>query len=295
MFENAIHLLVLAITLSQQLVYGTILGVVQGVSEWLPISSKTQIIIVSTYLLNFSFNQAYAFGLFMEIGTVFASVIYFRKEVVSMIRALFGKGGIEGMFLLKYVVVSTVVTGILGSALYLVVDSLQGTYNVGLPMMVVGLVLIGDALFIRYSRSKYADRKKRRTVARLGPKDYLAVGIAQGIAALPGVSRSGATTSALLLLNVDADEAFRLSFIDMIFATTGAIVLTWVASRSAVTSSISAMGGYGGLLLSIVVATAVSLVLIRLLLGIAKKSSIVYLTAALGVIALFGGILAAVL
>src|SRR5271157_901280 len=155
MLENLIRFVTLAVVLSQQVLYGIVLGIVQGVSEWLPISSKTQIIIVSTYLLKFSFSQAYAFGLFMEIGTVFASVIYFRKEVVSMVRALLGKGGAEGKFLLRYVVVSTIVTGILGSALYLAVDSLQGTYNVGLPMIVVGLVLIGDALFIRYSRSKY--------------------------------------------------------------------------------------------------------------------------------------------
>lgn len=289
--QNIIHLLALSVALSQQLVYGAILGIVQGVSEWLPISSKTQIIIVSTYLLNFNFNQAYAFGLFMEIGTVFASVIYFRKEVVEMLRSLFGRGVAEGRSLLKFVVFSTIVTGILGSALYLVVDSLQGAYNVGLPMIVLGFILIGDALFIKYSRSKYGSRKNRRTVGQLGLKDYAAVGIAQGIAALPGVSRSGATTSALLLLNVETDEAFRLSFIDMILATTGAIFLTWFASRSAVVSSIASIG-YGGLAVSIIVATAISLVLIRFLLGIAKKSSIVYLTAALGIIALIGGALA---
>jgi undecaprenyl-diphosphatase len=294
MFENAIHLLLLTVTLSQQIVYGIILGIVQGISEWLPISSKTQILIVSEYLLNFNFSQAYAFGLFMEIGTVFASIIYFRKEIVSMLRSVFGKGTDEGRFLLKYVVVSTVVTGVLGSVLYLYVDSLQGAYSLGIPMMIVGIVLICDALFIKYSRSKYGSRKNRRTVAQLGLKDYVAVGVAQGIAALPGVSRSGATTSALLLLNVETDEAFRLSFIDMILATTGAIFLTWFASKSAVVSSIASIG-LGGLAVSIVVATAISLLLIRFLLGIAKKSSIVYLTAALGAIAIVGGTLAALL
>jgi undecaprenyl-diphosphatase len=294
MFQNLIHLLTLSVAISQQLVYGVILGIVQGVSEWLPISSKTQIIIASEYLFNFNFNQAYTFGLFMEIGTVFASIIYFRKEVVEMIRSLLGRGEQEGRSLLKFVIVSTIFTGILGSVLYLAVDSLQGTYSVGLPMIIVGVILIGDALFIKYSRSKYGSRKNRRTVEQLGLKDYAAVGIAQGIAALPGVSRSGATTSALLLLNVETDEAFRLSFIDMILATTGAILLTWFASRAAVSASIASIG-LAGLAVSILVATAISLVLIRFLLGIAKKSSIVYLTAALGVIALLGGALVALI
>jgi undecaprenyl-diphosphatase len=292
MLENFARFVIFAVTLSQQALYGMILGIVQGVSEWLPISSKTQIIIVATYLLKLSFNQAYAFGLFMEIGTIFAAIIYFRREVLSIIKVLVGKGTSDGVFLFKYVLVSTIFTGIVGGILYLYVDSLKGSYNLGLPMMVLGTVLVCDALFIRYSRSKYSKNRNRRTVSQMGLKDYAVVGIAQGIAALPGVSRSGITTSALLLLNVETDEAFRLSFIDMILATSGAIVLTLAVSRSAVASGIASIGVYG-LLISIAIATAISLLLIRFLLDMAKKSSIIYLISALGVIAILGGILTA--
>ena len=291
MLEKLIGAIVLSVALSQQLVYGLALGIVQGISEWLPISSKTQIIILATYLLKMPFSQAYVFGLFMEIGTILAAIIYFRKEVASMIMSLFGKGSVEGGFLLKYVVVSTIFTGIIGSIIYLYVNSLQGAYNIGLPMIILGFILIGDALFIKYSRSRYSKNKNRRTVSQLGFKDYIIVGVVQGIAALPGVSRSGATTSALLLLNVETDEAFRLSFINMILATSGAVLLTLVASRASVYSSIAAIGAYG-LLISIIVATLISLAFIGFLLGIAKKSSIIYLISALGVIALIGGVLA---
>ncbi len=292
MLEKLISLLVLSVTLSQQAIYGVALGAVQGISEWLPISSKTQIIILATYLLHLSFNDAYTFGLFMEIGTIFAAIIYFRKEVVSMIMSVFGKGGKEARFLLKYVVISTIFTGIVGSVLYLYVKSLQGTYNVGIPMLILGVILIGDAIFIKYSRSKYAKNANRRTVEQMGFKDYAIVGIVQGIAALPGVSRSGTTTSALLLLNVETDEAFRLSFINMILATSGAVLLTLVVSKASVYSSIAALGIYG-LLISIVVATLISLAFIGFLLKIAKKSSIIYLISALGIIAILGGVLAA--
>ncbi len=291
MLEKLPGTLVLSVALSQQLVYGLALGIVQGISEWLPISSKTQIIILATYLLKMPFNQAYVFGLFMEIGTILAAIIYFRKEVASMIMSLFGKGSAEGRFLLKYVVVSTIFTGIIGSIIYLYVNSLQGAYNIGLPMIILGFILIGDALFIKYSRSRYSKNKNRRTVSQLGFKDYIIVGMVQGIAALPGVSRSGATTSALLLLNVETDEAFRLSFINMILATSGAVLLTLIASRASVYSSIAAIGAYG-LLISIIVATLISLLFIGFLLNIAKKSSIVYLITALGIIALLGGVLA---
>jgi undecaprenyl-diphosphatase len=295
MLENFMRFVVLAVTLSQQALYGIILGVVQGVSEWLPISSKTQIIIAATYLIpNITFNQAYDFGLFMEIGTIFAAIIYFRREVLSMLKVLVGKGTSDGMFLFKYVLVSTIFTGIVGIPLYLSVNSLKGSYNPGLPMIILGVVLLCDAFFILYSRSKYNKNKNRRTVSQMGIKDYVVVGVAQGIAALPGVSRSGATTSALLLMNVETDEAFRLSFIDMILATAGAIALPLIANRSTVASVITSVGAYG-ILISIVVATVISLLLIRFLLSIAKKSSIIYLISALGMIAILGGILTALI
>jgi undecaprenyl-diphosphatase len=282
--------LLFVIILAQQLLYGAILGIVQGISEWLPISSKTQIIVVSEYLLKLNFNEAYAFGLFMEIGTIAAALIYFRKEVFSLINAIIGRGGRAENALLKYVVVSTLVTGIVGVPLFLVVDSVSGSYNISIPMIIIGFVLMIDAVVIKYARKKEATSKGRRKLSDMGIKDYILVGIAQGLSALPGVSRSGVTTSALLLLDVDTGESFRLSFIDMIFATSGAVVLTLIASRGSIMSSI-ALIGISGLAVSIIVATAISLLLIGLLLGIAKRSSIIYLTAALGIIAILGGII----
>ena len=73
-----------------QLLYSVIIGIIQGISEWLPISSKTQIIVASTYLLKLSFQQAYTFGLFMEIGTLVAAIIYFRKELAELVQVLLG-------------------------------------------------------------------------------------------------------------------------------------------------------------------------------------------------------------
>ena len=73
------------------MIYAAIIGIIQGISEWLPISSKTQIIVSSTYLLQLTFQQAYTFGLFMEIGTIIAAIVYFRKELIEMIQVLLGE------------------------------------------------------------------------------------------------------------------------------------------------------------------------------------------------------------
>jgi undecaprenyl-diphosphatase len=270
-----------------QVIYSIILGLVQGITEWLPISSKTQILIASTYLLNLTYQQAYTFGLFMEIGTVLAAVIYFRKELVMLIGVLLGSKDALQRKLFTYVAVATIMTGIIGAPLYLIADSITGV-SVGIPMLLIGLVLIGDAFFIRYSRKRREEGANTRKFADLKLRDYIIIGIAQGIAALPGVSRSGITTSTMLLMNVEADEAFRLSFLIGIFAAIAAFGLTLVVTGANVSAALAGIGIIG-IIIAIITATIVSLFLIDFLIKVAGKSKIVYLTAALGIIALASG------
>ncbi len=276
-------------TTLMQVLYSIIIGVVQGISEWLPISSKTQVLVIGTYLLNLTYSQAYTFGLFMEVGSSIAAIIYFRKEIWSLIQVIMGNRGKANVTLFKYVLTAIICTGIIGAPLYLFADSLT-SIPIWLPMMVIGLVLLGDAVFIRYSRKKQAQGENTNRLGDLSFKDYVLVGIAQGIAALPGVSRSGITTSTLLLMKVEADEAFRLSFIIGIFASLAAFALTVVATRSNVAAAVAGIGAIG-IIIAIISATLVSLFLIDFLLKIAKSSKIVYLTAALGLIALGSSLL----
>jgi undecaprenyl-diphosphatase len=271
------------------LIYAAIIGVIQGVSEWLPISSKTQIIVSSTYLLKLTFQQAYTFGLFMEIGTIIAAVVYFRKDLTEMIRVLLGSKDKINRKLLIYVVVVTLITGVIAVPLYLVADSISGI-ALGIPMLIVGLVLIADAMLIRYSRKKREKGINSRKLENLSLRDYVLIGIAQGISALPGVSRSGTTTSAMLLLDVEPDEAFRLSFVAGIFASIGAFGLTLIVSKSNVSAAVAGIG-LAGLAVAIIVATVVSLFLIDFLIKVAGKSKIIYLITALGIIAMASGLL----
>jgi len=276
-----------------QLLYSIIIGIIQGVSEWLPISSKTQIIVSSTYLLKLTFQQAYTFGLFMEIGTLVAAIIYFRKDMLNLVQVLAGSKDKGKRKLFAYILVVTLVTGLIGAPLYLVADSVTGIV-VGIPMLILGIVLLGDAALIRYSRKRLEKGIASRKLENLSLKDYLLVGIMQGISSLPGVSRSGITTSTMLILGVEPEEAFRLSFTAGIFASAGAFALTLVASRHNVASSIATIG-LTGLVVAIITATVISLFLIDFLIKVAGKQKITYLTAALGVIAIASGLLYLVL
>ena len=266
---------------------GLILGIVQGISEWLPVSSKTQIMIASIYLLRLSFNQAYAMGLILEAGTVAAAVIYFRREVWGILKALFMRGSEYDRMLLKYVIIITLMTGLVGVPLYLwVSDSVKGI-GIGLPMIILGLALMGDAALIRYSRSR---QFYGRGLPSLSIWEVALIGVAQGIAALPGVSRSGITVSVMLLMGVRPDEAFKLSFISLIPAAIGASLVPLIFTKAAVESSVANIG-YVSVLVALVVSAIISLMLIDALLKFARSGRVVLLTAVLGAMAVASGVL----
>jgi len=265
---------------------GFLLGIVQGISEWLPISSKTQVIIVSNLLFGLSFTQAYALGLFLEAGTFVAAVFYFRKEVWKVLRALVGRGDDEGRTLLKFLVVVTAFTAVIGVVIYKSVSESYSGPVLGIPMIALGCVLIGDSILISVARARYEPTKGLND---LSLKELVAIGIVQGIAAFPGVSRSGVTVSSMLLLGINPRDSFRLSFLALIPASIGAAGTTLVLSPHQISTAINA-AGISTILLSIAVAVLVGIASIRLLLRVAGSRRIALLTASLGVLAISSGI-----
>jgi undecaprenyl-diphosphatase len=261
--------------------YAIILGLVQGISEWLPISSKTQILFASTLLFSLPLAVAYAFGLFMEIGSVGSALLYFRRDI----RSLF-----KDRRLVVYLLVVTVFTGLVGAPLYYLTDKVLSTspYNIGFPMVLLGLVLIGTGFYIRYSRTK-----PRLVVGleEMKVKNYIVIGIAQGIAALPGVSRSGMTVSTMLLMGVKPEQAFRLSYLAYIPASLGAFIVTLLLSKSQVDTAIQVVEPTG-ILIAIATSALIGIVVISYLLKFAKTSRIYIIDLVLGVVALIVGIIA---
>jgi len=261
--------------------YSILIGIVQGVSEWLPISSKTQVLLVSNYLFALPVAVGLAFGLFMEVGSLASASIYFRRDIISLL---------HDRKLLAYLVVVTFFTGLIGVPLFLVAErllsSVEGT---GIPMVVLGVVLIFDSVYIRYSRltPRLAGLKDMKL------KHYIAIGIAQGIAALPGVSRSGMTVSTMLFMGVDPRDAFRLSYLAYIPASLGAFATTILLSRSEINTAVAAVDP-AGILLAIITAALIGLVVIAAALRFAKRNNIYVVTLVVGVLAIIIGALASV-
>jgi undecaprenyl-diphosphatase len=264
--------------------YAVLLGLVQGISEWLPISSKTQVLFASTFLFSLPLAVAYAFGLFMEIGSLGSAIAYFRKDIWSLFK---------DRKLLAYLLVVTTFTAVVGVPLYYLTDKVlsNNPYNVGIPMILLGLVLIGTGFYIRYSRAK---PRSASGLEEMKLKNYIIVGIAQGIAALPGVSRSGMTVSTMLLMGVKPDQAFRLSYLAYIPASIGAFLVTLLVSKSQVDTAIQVVEPTG-VIIAIVTAAIVGIFVISYLLRFAKTSRIYVIDLVLGTVALIIGIIATVL
>ena len=265
---------------------GIVLGIVQGISEWLPISSKTQVIFASTYLFGLTFSEAYAFGLFLEGGTFIAATYYFRNEVWGVLRALVGKGDEEGRMLLKFLVVVTAFTALVGVVIYKSVSETVSGPVLGLPMIVLGSILIGDGILITLAKGRFVPTKGLKDL-RTG--ELVLLGIVQGIAALPGVSRSGATVSAMLLLGIRPEDSFKLSFLALIPASVGAAGVTVLFSNLQLGAVVSIVG-VPVILIAILVSVAIGIVFIRLLLRFAGSRRIALVTISLGILAIFSGV-----
>jgi undecaprenyl-diphosphatase len=182
-----------------------ILGIVQGLTEFLPISSSAHLRIVPA-LLGWE-DPGAAFTAVCQLGTEAAVLIYFRHELWAIIRKWLGgprRFEDPDVRLGWFLIVATIPIGILG---FIFRDQIEtGARNLWL----IGTVLIVFALVLGY-----ADRVGRhdREVERLSFRDGVLIGLAQSLSLVPGVSRSGATMSAGLLLGLQRPAAARFSFL----------------------------------------------------------------------------------
>lgn len=201
-----------------EILKAVILGVVQGLTEFLPISSSGHLVIGSE-ILNFQ-EQGVVFDVFLHLGTLAAVLLFFRKEIVAMALAPFqmlggnrDQGVKEAMLWDVYIIIATLPA--VGVGLFLK-DSVEAVF--GNIVVVYCMLLVTAALMIC---SKFLKRQDKPIDAS---KSFW-IGCAQACAILPGLSRSGSTIFAGMFLGVDREKIARFSFIMSIPAILGAAVL----------------------------------------------------------------------
>jgi undecaprenyl-diphosphatase len=203
---------------------GLLLGVVQGIAEWLPISSEGINTLILTYFYDEQTREAIAESIWLHLGTVCAALTYFRREVADLLRHVpqyvrqLGTGeNSERSSLITFLIVATALTGAVGAPLMLIELS-EESVPAGIVMAVIGAFLIVTGLVQRLARRVSGTR------TTLGVRDAVLVGVVQAFAAFPGLSRSGLTVSALLLRGYVAKQAMRVSFLMSIPAVLGAVI-----------------------------------------------------------------------
>lgn len=184
-------------------------GIIQGLTEFLPISSSGHLALIQSILGEGSIQSV----VLLHLGTLLAVIIFFRGDIIRIIKGLTkGMRDPNTQFVL-YLIVGTLPAVIIGFSIQGIIDMVFKS-----PRIIFGLLII-NGLFILGTRFK---PKGGRVVKVL---DALIIGIYQALAILPGISRSGATIGIGIYLGIKPMEAFRFSFLLSIPAILGASVL----------------------------------------------------------------------
>ncbi|MBB5789225.1 undecaprenyl-diphosphate phosphatase [Jiangella mangrovi] len=251
-----------------------VLGVLQGLTEFLPISSSAHLRI---YPELFGWEDpGAAFTAVTQIGTESAVILYFARDIGRIVTAWFrslanGRGGEsrgrrrratydpQDARMGWFVIIGTIPIGLLGYVLQDVIrDDFRSLWIIATTLVVLGVIL------------GIADRvgRKERTVADLNYRDAVAIGFAQAMALIPGVSRSGASISMGLFLGLDRAAAARFAFLLAIPAVLGSGIFEWPGAMEE-----GSVLGVGPTILATVIAFLVGLGVIAWLMAWLEKRS----------------------
>ena len=190
-----------------------ILGIVQGLTEFLPVSSSGHIELGKA-ILNINTADNLLFSIVVHGATAFSTIIVFRKEIYDIIKGLLQFRNNESLHYTLKIIISMIPVGVIG---VLFEDKIEALFTgnvifVGSMLIITGLLLT----FTYYVKNTTKDVSYGRAIL---------IGIAQTIAILPGISRSGSTISTALILGVDKEKATKFSFIMVLLPIIGATLL----------------------------------------------------------------------
>lgn len=268
-----------------------VIGIIQGITEWLPISSKTMTTLVMIQFFGKSLSEAITFAIWTHIGTFLASIIYFRRELNDIIKRLpeyFSVTILGGWLgkktdiktveneedsLISFLIIATFMTGIIGVPVTLFITE-KAQIAGDAAMVAIGIFLIFTGILQRISSSTKNVRQLPDT------KDAFIIGLGQGLASIPGISRSGTTIGLFLFRKFDSEKALRYSYFMSIPAILGAEIVLQI--RHLVTVDFSSI-------LAVVVSFIVGLLTIDIFLKVARKVNFSNICIILGLMtALFG-------
>ena len=265
-----------------------IIAILQGLFEWLPISSSGQTLIISTNFLGISPENAFSLAIWLHLGTTIAVLLKFKGDFINILKSLIHTNSdFEEIPTKKrnWLIWATIGTGITAIPLYFlfkiiyldVFNAFQGDV---ITLLISGLLIITGVILIA-SRKIFGKKKIGDVSKKSIQKESFLSGLVQGASILPGISRSGVTVGAILLEKYDQDNALRLSFLMSVPVALASILVDIVFSEGSIFGTLD--------LLTILITTIVSFIVgyltIEFLLRIARKINFGYFCVSYGVIA----------
>jgi len=267
--------------LSRDLIIALLAGLIQGVTEWLPVSSKT-LILLTLLTYGFEAQTAYLMGLVINGATAVAAILYFRGEILEMLSSIRPvRRSREGFILLKFLTISTIVTGLIAIPLAQASRKLV-SFDENFAMIIMGSLFLLTTILTWLRTRMSGGVDEVRDVSLI---DAVLAGFAQGFSALPGISRSGITIFTLILLGHSPRDSLRLSFLMGIPATIGGIVYSYATMPILIESRILI------LTISSLTAIIVSLFTISSLLKLSERLKTYLFTLILAMITIAVGVL----
>ncbi len=230
-----------------------ILGIIQGITEWLPISSSGHLVIAQEF---FWLQNSMFFDIMLHIATIFVVFVVFWNDIKGIVKAL-----IKRDFKSEYgklailIIIGSIPTGIIGILFHDTFEKLfSNLWAVAFGLMLTGVLLLATKI------------KKTQKYKELNAKKSLLIGTIQGIAIIPGISRSGSTISVGLMAEIDKIKIARFSFLLSIPAILGALLLEMMKFKNLSTASIN----WAPILTGMVVAAIIGYISLRILLKIIR-------------------------
>ncbi len=180
-----------------------VLGIIQGLTEFLPVSSSGHLEIAKFILGEDAVGEESLFmTVILHFATALSTIVIFRKFIWDIIISTFSKEGKYSRSFITNIIISMIPAALIGVFLD---DLMEQLFNKNL-VLVCGMLIVTGLLLYVADKAKTTNKKVR-------PFEAIIIGVSQAIAILPGISRSGATISTSVLLGIDREEAARFSFL----------------------------------------------------------------------------------
>ena len=238
-----------------------LLGVVQGLTEFLPVSSSGHLELVKAFTkTDFAAKESLLFTIVLHGATALSTIVFFRKDIGHILKELFTFKSSPSFYFALYILLSMIPAVFVGLFLEELITQLfdQNIFLVGAMLLFTGMLLL------------LADRAKY-TTKDINASNAFIIGLLQAIAILPGISRSGTTIATAVLLGIDKEKAARFSFLMVVPLIIGSMAKSLLEADSITTNTT-----LFPLIIGFIVAFFTGLMACKWMIDIVKKAQLKY-------------------